>query len=169
MGRHTHDEIVMEIMVPGGACTTVGNLGLLLSHISKQNGDNCGPTSFACSALRMATLTVETNIFGWCGQHRFLVCFLREVATRVRLLPGSIANICLCPWLVCFSTESTDVIFPIVNPKYQTCLIIVRAILKSVQAVLKVHGRSVNPPVRYFSVQSLNIYIFYTGLIQIDD
>lgn len=148
MVHHTHDKIVMEIMVPGGACTTVRNLGLLLSYVSKQNGDKRGPTSFACSALReerrMAFLGDAVNI-------------VVNLATQVRLLPGSIANICLCPSLVCFSTKSTDVIFPIVNPKYQTCLIIVRAILKSVQAVLKVHGRSINPPVRYFSVQALNI------------
>lgn len=164
MVHHTHDEIVMEIMVPGGACTTVRNLGLLLSYISKQNGDKCGPIRFACKALRMATLPVEKNIFGWCGQHSCQFLFseiLSEVATQVRLLPGSIANIRLCPWLVCFSTESTDVIFPIVNPKYQTCLIIVRAILKSVQAVLKVHGRSVNPPVRIF-LSSLSTFKVFT-------
>lgn len=43
-----------------------------------------------------------------------------------------------------------DVIVPIVNPKYQTCLIIVQAALKTVQAALKVYDRSVKPPVRHF-------------------
>lgn len=68
MVHHTHDKIVMEIMVPGGACTMVRNLGLLLPYISKQNEDKCLPTSFSCSALReerrIVTLTVEKNIFG---------------------------------------------------------------------------------------------------------
>lgn len=85
MVHHTHDKIVMEITVPGGARTTVRNLGLLLSHISKQNGDKSGPTSFSCSALReerrMATQLWRKNIFGWCGQHswQFLIFFFSEI------------------------------------------------------------------------------------------
>lgn len=131
--------------------SVVQQVSLVAAYVKKDGWQHgCGEKTFLGDAVN-----IVGNFFLLVRFWK-LVC-LRKVATQVRMLPGSIANIRLCPWLVCFCAESTDVIFPIVNPKYQTCLIIVRAILKSVQAVLKVHGRSVNPPVRYFSVQSLNI------------